>query len=429
MIRHPAVLASMAALIGLVGCDSPIPATVVPESDAGPSTTTGVDKRNPIIINSSNTPPASVAMTPPTAADADATAQLSHILHGMNIGNYMDQPGNSQDKTQSQCSPYAPAEGAGAGGGNVAGWMFDAIKFAGFDHVRLTINWNCHTGHDPGASPNDIDAAWFARIDWAIAHTLGRGMVMVIDMHNYWDYLNLLPGERDKLVSLWTQIAEHYKNYPKELYFEVLNEPQYGFDETIWGTDLAKCIQAIRATNPYRTIIFGGTDYNKAYTLTRLQSYLPANDTNLIATVHYYSPYCFTLQQAWDCPKTYGNADSTSSTTVKWPIPFPDNVDADAGTLIADKMMGLVNSDFDSAAAAGQQLGRPIYIGEFGAMDKQDLTSRAAYIHAVVQASESRGMGWANWGFVNTQLDAWKGTVGWFEPIINALRPDYTPTY
>ncbi len=38
-------------------------------------------------------------------------------------------------------------------------------------------------------------------------------------------------------------------------------------------------------------------------------------------------------------------------------------------------------------------------------------------------------MGWGNWGLVNTTFDAWQGTVGWYQPIINALRPDYVPTY
>jgi len=424
MSSRRVVIGSLITLTLLLGCDAPPSVPVVPESDAGtPASNTNI---NPLIKATSNTPPGSIDKTPPTAADADAVAQMSHIMYGMNIGNYMDQPGQPTNANASQCSLSGPpSEGAGAGGGKLGGWMFEAIKQAGFDHVRLTVNWNCHTGHDAGAGATDIDTAWFARIDWAIAHVLTRGMVLVLDMHNNWDYFNKLPGEREKLVSMWAQIAEHYKDYPKQLYLEILNEPPYGFDTAQWGQDLAACIQAVRASNPYRTIVYGGTDFNKAYTLPALDTYLPTDDKNLIATVHYYSPYCFTHGQTWDCTRTYGTAYDSTKPNVQWPSPYTA-AEADAGDAVADKMVALVKSDFDATQQTSTQIGRPIYVGEFGAMGTRDLQSRGAYTAAVVQAAEQRGMAWADWGFVNTQFDAWNGAVGWYPPIISALRPEYT---
>jgi endoglucanase len=361
-------------------------------------------------------------MTPPTAQDADATQQLKLIMRGMNVGNFLDQPGKPTDSTKSQCTVGAPPQEGQATNGKLAGWMFEAISQAGFDHVRVTINWNCHT-HTTDSNPYEIDKAWFDRIDWVIAHVLTRDMAAIIDMHNFWDYFNGLPGQRDKLVSLWTQIAEHYKNYPKQLFFEILNEPPYGFDEATWGTDLSAAIQVVRASNPYRTIIYGGTDFNKAYTLPRLVQYLPADDTNLIGTDHYYSPYCFTMTppQTWDCPANH----RIGSQKVYWPVLFPDDVTGDAGDAAAQASENKVKNDSDSKVSIAQQIGHPIYMGEFGAAGNRDLASRAAYIAAVARAAEERGIGWANWSFVDTPFDAWHSTVGWYPEIITALMPDY----
>ena len=301
--------------------------------------------------------------------------------------------------------------------------MFEAIREAGFDNVRITINWNCHT-HATDSNPYEIDQDWFDRIDVLIAHVLTRNMAAIIDIHNFWDYFNGLPGQSDKFISLWTQIANHYQNYPKQLLFDILNEPPYGFNDATWGTDLAAAIQAIRVSNPWRTLIYGGTDYNKAYTLPRITQYLPTNDTNLIATIHYYSPYCFTTPpQAWDCVSYYGTAYASGMTDIQWPVPDPKDETGDAGDAVAQASENKVKTDFDSAASIGQQIGRPIYLGEFGASSAPTLTmtSRVAYITAVARAAEARNMGWANWGFVNTTFDAWDGTIGWYPQIVEAL--------
>lgn len=416
MLLRPIVACSFASLVFSFGCDDAAQVVkIVPESSSSVSSTT---PPNPI-FTTSETPPGEVDMTPPTAEDANAVEQAKLIMRGMNIGNYLDQPGSGADSTKTQCPSSPPAEGQATDGGKVRGWMFEAVKQAGFDHVRLTVNWNCHT-HATDTNPYQLDEAWLARVDWAIAHALTRNIAIIVDMHNYWDYFNGLPGEREKFVSIWTQLAEHYQSYPKQLFFELLNEAPYRFDDATLGTDLAAAIAAIRVTNPYRTIIYGGTDYNKAYTLPRLTQ-LPADDKNLIATIHYYSPYCFTHGQTWDCPADH----KIASQSVQWPDMFPDGENGDAGQIAGDASLQKLATDLDSAVSVGQQIGRPIYNGEFGAMLSRDITSRAAYISAVARGSEQRNIGWANWGFTSCQFDAWNSTVDWYPKIIQALFPDY----
>jgi endoglucanase len=418
MLLRSTTACSLLPLLVFLACDEPVTnEPLVPDAGyTGPTNPAA----NPILATS-DVPPGEVSMTPPTAADANAFDQAKLITRGMNIGNYLDQPGAPSKADQPQCPASPPIEGQGAGGGKVRAWMFEAAKLAGFDHIRLTVNWNCHT-HATDTNPYAIDEAWLARVDWAVAHALTRNLAIIVDMHNYWDYFNLRPGERDKFMSMWTQLAEHYKDYPKQLFFELLNEPPYGFSDATLGADLRDAISAIRVSNPYRSIIYGGTDYNKTNNLALLTQ-LPTDDKNLIATIHYYAPYCFTHPgQTWDCH--YPSNHDASNTTVQWPVLFPgDYVGEEAAQAAAAASQKKVADDFDAAAAMSQQIGRPIYNGEFGASMTRDMASRAAYIAAVARASEERNIGWANWGIVNCQFDAWNSNVDWYPQIIQALLP------
>lgn len=424
MLLRSIAVCSLLTLMFSLGCDDAAKSEkVLPESSKpGPGNPTP----NPILATSDD-PPGDVDLSPPTAADANAYDQAKLISRGMNIGNYLDQPGRPTDTTKPQCSSIPPVEGQGANGGKLRGWMFEAIKLAGFDHIRLTVNWNCHT-HATDSNPYQIDEDWLARVDWAVAHALTRNLAIIVDMHNNWDYLDGLPGEREKFIGIWTQLAEHYKDYPKQLFFELLNEPPYyrensGQDVTL-GNDLRDAISAIRVSNPYRTIIYGGSDFNKTYTLPRLTQ-IPSEDKNLIATIHYYAPYCFTHPgQTWDC--NYPANHDSSDTTVQWPVLFPNDYDeGDAGETAAARSQAKVTADFDAADAMSKQIGRPIYNGEFGAGSSRDMASRAAYIAAVARASEQRNIGWAHWGFVNCQFDSWQSNIDWYPEIIRALLPDY----
>src|SRR6185503_18358657 len=58
----------------------------------------------------------------------------------------------------------------------------------------------------------------------------------------------------------------------------------------------ARAIRAIRESNPRRTIFIGPGKWNNVDELKNLV--LPADDENLIVTVHCYEPYLFTHQGA-----------------------------------------------------------------------------------------------------------------------------------
>jgi aryl-phospho-beta-D-glucosidase BglC (GH1 family) len=97
-----------------------------------------------------------------------------------------------------------------------------------------------------------------------------------------------------RLVSLWKQIARHYRGYPNRLYFELLNEPCDQLTDGRWQAVFPKLLRAVRETNPTRMVIVGPAYWNGFSHLEQLR--LPEEDRRLIATFHYYSPFHFTHQ-------------------------------------------------------------------------------------------------------------------------------------
>ena len=62
-----------------------------------------------------------------------------------------------------------------------------------------------------------------------------------------------------------------------------------------------------------------------------------------------------------------------------------------------------------------------VYLGEFGAYEKADMKSRAAYTRIVRDEAEKRGIGWAYWEFAST-FGVWSPKTGnWIDPLRGAL--------
>src|SRR5262249_17539398 len=81
------------------------------------------------------------------APPADAQAANKKLGRGINLGNALE----------------APKEGDW--GVTLKAEYFRAIKAAGFDTVRLPVNWAAHAGAE---APYTIDPAFAARVDWAV---------------------------------------------------------------------------------------------------------------------------------------------------------------------------------------------------------------------------------------------------------------------
>ena len=206
-----------------------------------------------------------------------------------------------------------------------------------------------------------------------VRQALDAGLVVVINIHHY-DEIMLDPAAHtERYLALWEQLAAHYQNYPPELYFELLNEPNGALNAGRWNALLVRALAVVRRTNPQRAVVLGPDAWNGIAGLSALQ--LPEADRNLIATVHYYNPYQFTHQGAeWATGSQAWLGTSWTAT---------------------EAQKAAVQHDLDEAARWSAQNRRPVYLGEFGAYSKAQLEYRAQWTAFVARSAEERNFSWA----------------------------------
>ena len=299
--------------------------------------------------------------------------------NGINLGNALD----------------APKEGDW--GVTLQPEYFSLIKNAGFTHVRVPIRWSSHALTE---APYSIDTVFFDRVDWAMNQALKQSLLVVLNMHHY-ELLEQSPAsQKDRFIALWQQISQHYKNTPDTVAFEIYNEPSAAMDEATWSDLSAAALKVIRAENPHRIVIIGPVKWNSIDSLPSLK--LPADDPDLIATVHYYEPFHFTHQNA-----SWAGPESKQWLGTKW---------SDSSTE-RQRMI----SDFNKARDWGLANKRKIYLGEFGAYEQADMPSRALWTRAVREEANKQNFSTAYWEFCSG-FGAYDPVLkSWRQPILKAL--------
>ncbi len=285
--------------------------------------------------------------------------------------------------------------------------FFQIIADAGFDTVRLPIRWSAHVSE---AFPYTIDAAFFARVDHVVNTALAQGLKVVIDFHHFEELL-FDPSEQNIVVfeRIWVQLAQHYRNFPLSVYFELLNEPGYAMNWATWNTIVARVVPQIRAIDPVHTLVIGEINGTGEFMLPFLS--IPPEASPVIATFHYYEPIFVTHQGApWMDPifQTLG---------VSWPGPPPLPVipvpaaqqDPWASSWFADYNTLPTSQNpagptpilefLDQAARWSRQNNVPLWLGEFGTIRLAPDQTRLQWTRFVREEAEKRGIDHAYWGF------------------------------
>lgn len=273
---------------------------------------------------------------------------------------------------------------------------FAEIRRGGFDFVRVNLQAFGHMD-----SANRLDPAWLAKLDDVVREAQQAGLGVILDEHDFDVCSNDLAMCRAKLSAFWTQVAPRFANAPRNVAFELLNEPHAQLDAPTWNAMIPELLAVVRQSNPTRIVVVGPTSWNSFKELPTLQ--LPA-DPNLLVTFHYYEPFHFTHQGAsWagDVKDLHG-------------IIWGSETDRAA-----------VRADFDKVAVWSAANNRPILLGEFGAYDKSGtpLDLRVAYTSTVRSEAERHGFGWAYWQFEGDFVVWDMANQRWVEPIRKALIP------
>lgn len=154
--------------------------------------------------------------------------------------------------------------------------VFEKVREAGFDFVRIPVTWKNHFKMEPGY---EIDKAWMDRVQQVVDWALECDLKVILNTHhdsttggdwNSWYIADIAHYDTtsDILTSLWTQISERFKDYDNSLIFETLNEPGYagakygghGNDESRYilsklNLDALAAIRAVGGENENRFVL------------------------------------------------------------------------------------------------------------------------------------------------------------------------------
>lgn len=188
--------------------------------------------------------------------------------------------------------------------------LFDTIKAQGFRSVRIPVTWS---GHQSSTAPYTIDATWMNRVEQVVDWALADGLYVVINVHHdSWQWISAMATDHDNVLArfkaTWTQIAAAFRDTSQALLFESNNEPQ--FDNT---TDAQGNQYNNELNTAFHTVVrrSGGGNATRLLMLPSLhtnagQDFLDVlvsemkslNDPRLVATVHFYGWYPFSVNIA-----------------------------------------------------------------------------------------------------------------------------------
>lgn len=242
--------------------------------------------------------------------------------------------------------------------------MFADIAEAGFKTVRIPICFGAWASLKPPYEWETVLGLEFADefVKWALSNNLNA----IIDLHHT-EFDGKIDGAAatERIVWLWKQIAQRYKNTdPEKVFFELRNEP-HDIKAEDWRLQAEEIVKAVRAVAPRHTLIIGFHDWNSRQALIDSK---PFADGNIIYTFHYYDPFVFTHQGAtWagvgladlkyvPFPGSSNDITVPDSAKGKWVENLVNNYERDSK---ADKMF----ADLKAAKEWSEQNHVPIFLG------------------------------------------------------------------
>jgi endoglucanase len=247
--------------------------------------------------------------------------------------------------------------------------LLTAVKAAGFKSVRIAAGWSHHADADGNVSP-----AWMARVAEIVGYARNAGLYVVLNNHETeWTsptYANQ-PIANARLAKLWTQIANHFKDYDDYLLFAGTNEILFPGD---YGPPTAEYqdvqngfnqvfVNAVRATggnNAKRHLVVQGFNTNINWTYNGFIKPADSATNRLFLEVHFYDPYNFALNENSSIWQWGANATDPNATET-W-----------ANEAYVDAQFQMMKSRFVDA-------GIPVLLGEYAAILRTEYDPAGSY--------------------------------------------------
>lgn len=301
--------------------------------------------------------------------DNEAVEFVNRLGLGWNLGNQMDAVNNGVSGETFWGNPVCTQD------------TFDELKSKGFSTVRIPVTWMGHIGEAPDYI---LDSEWLDRLAEIVGYAKNAGLNAIINSHHDdlpesgWLLVHKAAADEAfkaemmaKFEALWRQVAERFADEGDWLIFEAYNELQDGN----WGNgtnhtdggkqyavvnELAQTfVNTVRATggrNAERYLAILGYSANPELSVKNLTLPEDSASNRLVVSFHCYDPAGYAIGQnpsatewghtAREDRKVAGHGEENIIATFK---------------MVKEKY---IDNNI------------PVYIGEFGAVNRKDENER-----------------------------------------------------
>ena len=331
----------------------------------------------------------------PAATKGDSVKFSQNLMPGWNLGNQLEANSGGTPSETTWGNPVITEK------------LIKQVKAQGFKSIRIPVSYLSKIGAGPDYT---IDSKWLDRVQEVVDMCINNGLYAIINIHGdgYYSVKGgwLLCGEsaseqktiKAKYEKVWEQIAKRFKNYDDHLVFESMNEeydgtynnpnPEYYNNINAYNQIFVDTVRKAGGNNNNRYLLIPGwnTDINfttgDCDTYTMEAKFVIPNDSRIMISVHYYTPWEFCGEEGYD-------------TFYKW----GDSVKKFVKRRQSET---LVNRQFDKLYNAFIKNGYGVVIGEYGSIDrthkdKSNTTYRAYFAEYVNYAAHQRNIVTVYW--------------------------------
>ncbi|MCQ2974870.1 MAG: glycoside hydrolase family 5 protein [Bacteroidales bacterium] len=282
--------------------------------------------------------------------------------------------GNNMDAYEPRESELPISEETLWGNEKATQQTFNNVKKLGFKSVRIPITWLGHIGEAPDYK---IDEIFLNRVAELVNFAKNAGLNTIINIHHdgyssrFWLNINKAVADsieneniKNKISSVWKQIAEKFKNEGEYLIFEAFNEIQdgkWGSGDNLtdggkqynilneWNQVFVDAVRSVGGENSNRYL--GVPAYSTSPNLAKFLVLPKDNVEGKIAvSVHCYDPFLYCIEAKFS---QWGHTAIDS-------LSFNNHNEK-----VLEETFAQLNSDFI-------QKGIPVYLGEFGNVNRED---------------------------------------------------------
>ncbi len=247
--------------------------------------------------------------------------------------------------------------------------LIESYKNAGFSIVRIPVSFGEHF-NDMGF----VEDEWLIRLNEVVDYVLDNGMYCIISAQNDQNWLTTsaknFEQTKKKFSTMWTSVANRFERYNDNLLFEGVSEILKAENDksapsktdlknaNIINQEFVNSVRNTGGNNKKRHLII--STYGSFIDSATLDGFTLPKDSaknKLIAKVNVYVPSSFCLDESQK--NIWGSKEEKQ---------------------YIDRVFSVLNSRFSA-------LKIPFVVGEFGAVDKGNITARQNYANYFVSTA------------------------------------------